>query len=177
MFGPVDWARVLTPQTPLLEIFVRGSAIYLSLFALLRLAFRREARGSSLSTLLVVVLIADAAQNAMAGDYKSVTDGLLLVAVIIGWSVLLDWAGSRIPRLGSLTHPRPLLLIENGRLLRDNMRREALTEEELWSQLRLQGVTQLSQVRKAYMEGTGEVSVLKHTGDTRRPRRDSPARG
>jgi uncharacterized membrane protein YcaP (DUF421 family) len=161
LLGPVDWAGLFLPRTPLLETVLRGSVIYLALFALLRFTFKREAGGTSITTLLVVVLIADAAQNAMADDYTSITDGVLLVLTILGWSFLLDWLGTRFPALATLTHPRPLPLVDRGRLLRANMRRELINEEELWTQLRHQGIRSLDEVERAYMEGDGQVSIRK----------------
>jgi uncharacterized membrane protein YcaP (DUF421 family) len=98
-FGPVDWSRLFAPTTPLLETLIRGSFIYLALFVLLRFVFRRESGAARISMLLLMVLLADAAQNAMADDYTSVTDGLLLVGTIMGWNYLLDWAASRIRAL------------------------------------------------------------------------------
>jgi uncharacterized membrane protein YcaP (DUF421 family) len=161
LFAEVDWAQVLLPRTPLAETVVRGAVTYFALFTLLRLANKREAAGASISTLLVVVLIADAAQNAMADDYTSIADGVLLVATIIGCSFLLDWLGSRFPAFRTLTHPPPLLVIQQGRLLPGNMKREMMNEEELWSQLRQHGVCSLDEVEKAYVEGDGRISVLR----------------
>ena len=161
LFGPVDWERLLMPDTPLLEIVIRGTVVYLSLFLLLRFVFRRESGTARISMLLLLVLLADAAQNAMADDYTSVTDGVLLVLTLMGWNVALDWLSSRIPWLGSLVHPPPLPLVRDGRLLRRNMREEMMSEEELWSQLRLQGVEDLNEVRLAQMEGDGKISVIR----------------
>lgn len=156
----VDWARLMMPDTPLLEIIFRGSAIYLGLFLLLRLVLKRQSGGVGITDLLVVVLIADAAQNGMADDYHSVTDGLLLVGVIIFWSHLLDWLGYRFPALARLIHPPPLPLIRNGVMMRRNLRQELITEEELLTQLRQQGIQDVKQVKMANMEGDGRVSVV-----------------
>ena len=149
-------------QTPLLEIFVRGTVTYLALFLLLRL-LRREISSFSMTDLLVVVLLADAAQNAMAGEYRSVTDGLLLIATIIGWSFTLDWLGFHVPAMERLVHPPALPLIENGHL-RGNLRRQFITEEELQSQLRREGIEDVAQVKKAYIEGDGSISVIRRDG-------------
>src|SRR6476659_2055638 len=130
----MHWRDAFAPDTPLLEIFLRGSVMYLALFGLLRGVLNRQSGAVGVTDLLVVVLIADAAQNAMAHDYKSVPDGVLLVAVIIGWSYLLDWLGHTYPAFGRLIHPPPLLLVEDGRMHRRNMRAELLTPEELMSQ-------------------------------------------
>ena len=76
-FAIPDWHKLFSPSAPLLEIVIRGSLIYIGLFVLLRL-FRREAGSIGTADLLVVVLIADAAQNALAGEYKSIPDGLIV---------------------------------------------------------------------------------------------------
>jgi uncharacterized membrane protein YcaP (DUF421 family) len=156
----VDWARAFLPDTPILEIVLRGTCVYLALFVMLRVVLKRETSGMGITDVLVVVLIADAAQNAMAGAYTSVPDGLLLVATIIFWSYALNWLGHRFPRIERIVHPQALPLIEDGRLLHARMREELLTEEELKSQLRLQGVADLSEVKVAYMEGDGRISVI-----------------
>lgn len=77
----LDWKTIFVPTMSVAEIFLRGTVIYLLLFGILRV-LRREAGAISVGDLLVVVLVADAAQNAMAGDYKSITEGVLLVGTI-----------------------------------------------------------------------------------------------
>lgn len=80
------------------------SSIWPSSF-MLRFTPRREVGSFSTTNLIVIVIIADAAQNALAGDYRSISDGLLLVAVIIGWSIVLDAAALR----GQAGRPRSVL--------------------------------------------------------------------
>src|SRR5687768_3193112 len=94
----LDWKSIFVPSVPLLEIVLRGSIVYLFLFFLLRI-LRRQAGALGIQDLLVVVLIADAAQNAMASEYKSITDGLILVSTIIFWDYFLNWLDFRFPRL------------------------------------------------------------------------------
>lgn len=172
MFGGVDWAKVLMPGTPILEIVVRGSLTYLALFLLLRVVGKRESSDVSVTDLLVIVLIADAAQNAMAGGYTSVPDGILLVTTIIFWSYALNWLGYYLPWVERLVHPPPLPLIRDGQLYRRNLRRELITEEELWSQLREQGVEHLEDVKLAFIEGDGSISVIRRgKGDSPRKKR------
>src|SRR3954452_13832286 len=113
LFG-IDWGNVFGLDTPLLEIFLRGSVVYLGLFFLLRLVLRREAGGLGITDLLVIVLIADAVQNAMAGDYHSITDGLLLGGTIIFWSFALDWLAYHWSLFRRFMHPSPLPLVKDG---------------------------------------------------------------
>lgn len=158
----MDWGKVLTPGIPPLEIFLRGSLTYLALFLMLRFVLKRESSNLGVTDLLVIVLIADAAQNAMAGGYTSVPDGLMLVGTIIFWSWFLEWLSYRFPLFERLVHPSPLPLVKEGRLLRRNMRRELVTKSELMSQLREQGVASLADVKLACMEGDGSISVVSY---------------
>lgn len=158
-FWQVDWQAIFSPSVPLTEIFLRGTIVYLFLFLVLRL-LRREAGALGTADLLMVVLIADAAQNAMSSDYKSITDGIILVSTIACWDYFLDWLGYRFPKMQRLLRPAPLPLIKDGRMQRRNMRQELITEEELMGQLREQGVESVAEVKKCYLEGDGQISVI-----------------
>ena len=70
----LDWHRMFVPSQPILETVLRGTATYLSLFVLLRL-FRRQTGSLGAADLLVLLLIADASQNAMAGEYRAIRTG------------------------------------------------------------------------------------------------------
>jgi uncharacterized membrane protein YcaP (DUF421 family) len=115
----------------------------------------------------VVVLIADAAQNAMAGSYTSITEGVVLVMTIIFWSWTLNWVAYRSSWFERFVMGPPLPLVRNGKLLRQNMRRELISEDELMSQLRLQGVNSVAEVRMAAIEPDGRISVVMRKSSTR----------
>ncbi|MES2356653.1 MAG: YetF domain-containing protein [Pseudomonadota bacterium] len=157
---PDHWEKIFALETPFLEIVVRGSVMYLGILLLLRSFLKREIGTVSLPDLLMIVFLADAAQNGMAGEYHSVTDGVLLVTVIIFWNFLLDKLAFHYPLIARLVHSPPVPLIRNGQLLRRNLRRESVSHEELWTHLRGHGVEHLSEVKDAYMEGNGEISVI-----------------
>ena len=114
-----------------------------------------------MSDLLVIVLIADAAQNSMAAQYNSVTDGLVLIATIVLCSFSVDWVAYRSERVRRFVHPQRKPLVVNGRVMRKVLQEELITEDELLTQLRLNGVEEIEEVKAAYLEGNGEVSVLK----------------
>jgi uncharacterized membrane protein YcaP (DUF421 family) len=150
------------PEKPVLEIFIRGSAVYLGLFTILRVILKRESATLGMTDLLVVVLLADAAQNALSSDYRSITDGFILVITIVGWSYILNFLGHRFPFFQRLIKPPKLLLVKDGRMLKKNMRKEFITEDELMSEIRISGVSTLEEVKEAYMEPTGKVSVISN---------------
>lgn len=143
-----------------LEVVLRGTAMYWFLFAMFSFVLRRDVGAVGIADVLLLVIVADAAQNGMSGDYKTVPEGMLLVATLIGWNVLLDWASFRFAWVRRLAEPPPLLLMRHGRLHRRNMRRELITTDELMAALRQHGVKDPSEVTEAYMEGDGSFSVL-----------------
>lgn len=143
------------------EIIARGSLMYWFLFGLFRLVLRRDVGSLAIADVLLLVLIADASQNAMAGGYETVAEGMTLVATIAGWNVLVDWVCYRSPRLRQWLQPSPLKLVENGRPLRRKMRRELISMDELLTKLREQGIADLADVKVAYMESDGEISVIR----------------
>lgn len=157
----MDWKSIFLPETPLLEIILRGSIMYITLFALLRLVLKRQTGNLRMTDLLLIILIADASQNAMAGDYKSLPDGILLVGTIMFWSYAFDWLAFRFEWFRRLIEPPPLPLIREGKLLRKNMRSELITEDELMSQLREEGLERVEQVKEAHVESDGRISVIK----------------
>ena len=161
----IDWNTLFGLSVPPLELVIRGSAIYWFLFVIFRLVVRRDAGGLALADILLLVLVADAAQNAMAGDYRSVSDGMILVATIVGWNVLLDWAAFRSTKLQRLLEPRQLVLVKNGQIQYYNLRRQFMSEQDLMSKLREHGVDKLAQVKRAYLEGSGSITVIRHGAD------------
>lgn len=172
-FERLDWRAMFVPSGSLVELVVRASLMYLMILAGFRL-FRREAGSLSVSDLLVVVLIADAAQNGMAGEYKSLTEGAIVVATIFAWNYVLDWLAYRSRVAHWLLHPPSLLLIRNGKLLYRNLRAELMTKEDLLEQLREQGVDEIGLVKKCFLESDGRISVIRD--DSREPPRQ-PAKG
>ena len=157
----VDWGEIFVPTHSLTEMVVRGTLMFLALFVILRFVMKRQAGSLGIADILVIVVIADAAQNAFAREYKSISEGVVLVLTIVFWDFVIDWAGFHFPKFGRLMEPAPLPLIRNGRMIRRNLRHELITVEEIMSQLRKQGIEDLAEVKAAHMEPDGEISIVK----------------
>ena len=157
----MDWKSIFSLDVSVFEIILRGSVIYISLFIFLRVVLKRQAGSLGMTDLLLITLIADASQNAMAGEYRSISAGIILVSTIIIWSYMFDWLSYKSSWFNRLIEPPPLPLIKDGKLLRKNMRRELITEEELFGQLRQQGLDEVGEVKEAFMESDGHISVVK----------------
>ena len=165
----IDWDALLLPHTPLLELIVRGTLTYVVLLVLLRLVLKRQMGGIGVPDLLVIVLIAHGAHNALVGEYRSLADGLVIVVTILAWSHALNWLGYNVPFVGRLVHPAPLELVRDGRENWRNLRREFISQEELLTHIRRAGAEDVSDVKAAMMEGNGEISVITFRPDEERP--------
>lgn len=146
-----------------LELIVRGTAMYWFLFLVFRFIMRRDVRAVGIADVLLLVLIADAAQNAMSGGYTSIAEGFVLIATLLSWNYALDRLAYYSPGFRKFTEPKPLLLIEGGRVLAHNLRREFITRDDLDAQLRQNGVSSLEAVKAAYLESDGKFSVVLRT--------------
>src|SRR5262245_28947966 len=123
---------------------------------------RRDVGAVGIADILLLVIIADASQNAMAGGYTTVGEGAVLVLTIVGWNWLLDWLSYKFVLVRRFTEPRKLTLVQRGVPLRRNMRREFITMDELESKLREQGIEAMSAVKAAYLEVDGQISVIRY---------------
>lgn len=159
--GSLDLGSIFDFDVPVLEIIVRGTLMYWFLFILFRFVIRRDVGSIGIADVLFVVLVADASQNAMAGEYTTLSDGVVLVLTLAFWNVMLDWLSWRIPWLEKLIEPRPILLIKDGRVLYRELRRQFISIDDLKSKLRMHGIENFSEVRRAYMESDGDVSVIE----------------
>ena len=158
----MDWKSIFSLDVPLFEIILRGSVMYIALFVLLRVVLKRQTGSLRMTDLLLITLIADASQNALAGQYRSLPSGIILVCTILFWSYAFDWLSFKFEWFRHLTEPPPLPLIQGGKPLRKNMRRELITDDELKSQLREQGLEDWGQVREAFMESDGHISIVPY---------------
>ena len=155
------WHGIFVPTHSVLEMVVRGTIMYLAIFFLLRFVLKRQAGGLGTPDILLVVLLADAAQNGMANEYRSVTEGIVIICTIIFWNFAIDWLEFHVPAAARILRPAPLLLIKDGQVLRRHLRQEVITMEELMSHLREEGVLSPHEVARAYVEPNGTISVKK----------------
>ena len=157
-----DLAGLLELSMNPLELVARGTLMYWFLFLLFRFVLRRDVGSIAVADVLLLVLIADASQNAMAGGYETVSDGIVLVLTIAAWNWLFDWLSFRFAWLRWFVAAKPLTLVVDGKLQRRNLRKEMISQDELMTALREQGVDKLEQVKLATMESDGEISVIKN---------------
>lgn len=153
---------------PLWEIIVRATIVYLVLILLLRAIPKRNAGHISPNDMLTLILVGTLGTDAIMGGTSSVADIVLMIALILLWGYVLDLLEYRFPAIRRVLRDRQASLIEDGRFVRRNMRREMVTEEELMAVLRTEGVEDLAAVHHACMEADGEISVVLRKSAARR---------
>jgi len=143
------------------EAFLRSTAIYWGIYLLFRFGGRRNIGSLGFADIVVVMLVSEAVGNGLSGSSDTVTDGLIVAAGIVLWSFLVDRLGYFFPAVSRVLSPDQLLLVKDGILQLKNMRREYVTRAELLEQLRINGIDELMQVKRAFLEANGEISVIK----------------
>jgi uncharacterized membrane protein YcaP (DUF421 family) len=157
-------------RNPLLDIVARTAVIYLTLLVGLRLTGKRQVGQLTPFDLLLLLLLANAVQNAMVGPDVSVAGGLIAAATLFGANAVVARFVRRGEGSARLVEGTPTLLVRHGRVLESNLAREGVTREDLLRALREHGVETLDAVRTAILEVDGTVSVLREDEFPKAPR-------
>ena len=159
---------MFTPGTSLIAIVIRTILVYAAVLVGLRLSGKREIGQLTVFDLVVLLLLANAVQNAMVGPDTSLTGGLLAAAVLLGLNFIIARLGLRWPKMRRLVEGSPTLLVLHGKVIQEHLRREGIDMETLESALREHGVSDLSQVEMAVLEIDGSISIVPVGADTKR---------
>lgn len=139
---------------------LRTSAVYVVMLAVLRLLGKRSVGNLGAFDLLVALMLGEVADEIAYGDVD-MTKGLVAVGVIAAWHFANSWASYRWNWFDKLTSGEPRRLVEHGKIDRDALAKERLNEDELWSNLRSQGIEDIAEVKSAVLEPSGQVSVIQ----------------
>lgn len=161
VFG-VDIVELLHCTLPPLELVVRGTLMFWFLFFIFRVILRRDVGSTSITDFLFIVILGDAAQNAMIGEGHSVGDGVVLISTLVLWNYALDALSYYFPAFDRLISAKKLCLVRDGKLQRRNLRKEFITLDEVNEKIRGAGLEHLNQVKLMYMESDGEISIIKY---------------
>ena len=154
-----------------LSIVARTLIVYLALLAGLRLAGKRELGQMTPFDLVVILLIANAVQNAMVGPDTSVTGGLIAAGVLVTVNYGVAAARERLPWLRRAVEGTPTLLINDGRFVPEHLAREGLSEDDVLMAIREHGVADVKDVRIAVLETDGSISIVPADAGAIRTRR------
>jgi len=162
---------MLNLAIPAWDIVLRTAAIYAAILVGLRLAGKREMGQMNVFDLVVLLLIANAVQNAMVGPDTSLLGGMLAAGVLLILNAILARLRLRWPRLRRVIEGSPTVLILHGEVLEDHLRREEVDKEMLAAALREHGLSDEKGVEMAVLEIDGSISVVADSAQTQRIRR------
>jgi uncharacterized membrane protein YcaP (DUF421 family) len=151
-------------SVPLWEIVLRTMIVYITVLGLLRIAGKRELGQMSPADLVVILIIANAVQNAMNGGDLSLIGGVISAATLVGMNLVLGRFGRRIPILGRLVVEEPTLLLQDGKPIKQNLEREHVDMDEIEMAAREHGIADLGKVAAAVLEIDGSISIIPKEG-------------
>ena len=147
----------------MITAFFRTAILYLLLIVGLRLTGKRQIGELEPIELVLTMLLSDLASVPMQDFGIPLVNGVIPIVTLLAMSMLLSCVSLRNVRFRTLICGKPAIIIRNGRLQQDAMRHNRLTLDELFEELRTQGVTDISDVKYAVLETGGQLSVLLRT--------------
>jgi uncharacterized membrane protein YcaP (DUF421 family) len=143
-----------------MDIVIRAAVIFVFIWVVMRIIGRRALSSMEPFDLIVLVVIGDLVQQGVTQQDLSVTGAALAVMTIGLLTVFLSWLNYKFPRLRPALEGRPVVLVEDGKAIESNLRRERITLEELAAQARLKEIDSIADVRWAVLETSGAVSFI-----------------
>lgn len=157
--------------TPWWQIVLRSMVVYVALFVGLRVMGKRQLGQMTIFDLVVILLIANAVQNAMVGPDTSLEGGILAAVVLLAINFVISRVRLVNPRAERLLEGTPTMLIRDGRYLAPNLRKEGVDRDEVESALREHGLSTAAEARVAYLEPDGSISIIPMTERVLRSRK------
>ena len=146
-----------------MDIVLRAVIIYLLVFTFTRVLGRRELATLQPFDLILLVVIGDLIQSGVTQNDLSVTGVIIVVSTIGILQVGISYLGFRVRRLRPLLAGEPIVLVEKGKIIERNMRRERLTLDDLAEKARISEIESLDEVKWAVLETNGDISFIKQS--------------
>ena len=144
-----------------MEIVIRALVMYVALLVLLRISGKRSLAQITTFDFVLLLILGESTQQALIGDDFSITTGVLLMISLVAIDVTLSFMKQRWPRLERMVDGLPLVIVEDGRLLPERMRRSRIDEEDVLAAARVQqGLHRMDQIRYAVLERSGGISII-----------------
>ncbi len=155
--------HMFIPEVQILEKIVRPLVVYFFLLVAFRVAGKRELGQMTPFDLIILLMISNVLQNAMIGPDNSLTGGLIGGLTLFVANGVVGRLTLYSPRIGALLEGKPTPLIENGRILTRNLRREVMTRSELERAIRKHGLdpeADLPRIKRALLEQDGTMTII-----------------
>ncbi|WP_298720498.1 YetF domain-containing protein [uncultured Ferrovibrio sp.] len=144
-----------------MDIVLRAAAMYIFLLVVFRIAGRRTFSQMTSFDFVLLLVIGEATQQALLGDDFSVTNALIIIVSLIAIDIVFSLAKNRFPKLDRMVEGVPMIVVENGRVLKQRLERARISEDDVLEAAReLWGLETLAQVKYAVLEANGHITVI-----------------
>jgi uncharacterized membrane protein YcaP (DUF421 family) len=144
-----------------MDIVLRGTVIFVFLYVLMRVIGRRELSSLEPFDLILLIVVGDAVQQGLTQDDYSLTGAFLAIGTIAILQLGISYTNFRFPRMRPLLEGEPIVIVQDGKLVDRNVRRERLTIDDVLAAARQQNIARLEEVEWAVMETSGAISFIK----------------
>ncbi|GGL84291.1 DUF421 domain-containing protein [Deinococcus aerolatus] len=165
---PFDWQRIWLGDAPplfMLEIVFRTAVIFLWLLLLLRMTGKRGLTQLSALELVIVIALGSAAGDPLFYPEVPLLHAMLALALVVAFQRILTRLVVRSERVETFVEGVPVELVRDGVFDLSALHRSNLSRDDLFERLRVEGVAQLGEIRRAYFEQDGNLTIFRHSGD------------
>jgi uncharacterized membrane protein YcaP (DUF421 family) len=147
-----------------MDIVFRGIFVFFFLYVLMRMMGRRELSSLEPFDLILLIVLGDAVQQGLTQDDYSLTGAFLAIGTIAILQLAVSYANFRFPKLRPVLDGEPIVVVQDGKPIEKNLRRERVTIEDLAAAARQQNIAKIEDVQWAVMETSGAISFIKKPG-------------
>ena len=143
-----------------MDLVIRAVAVFFFIFLVTRIAGRRELSTLEPFDLILLVVLGDLVQQGITQSDESVTGTLVVISTITLLTVGVSWVSFRFARIRPVTEGEPVVLVQDGRPIERNMRRERITLTDIEEEARAAQVASLADIEWAILENDGHISCI-----------------
>ncbi len=144
-----------------MDIAIRAIALYVFVVFVMRMIGRRELSTLTPFDLVLLIVLGDAIQQGLTQDHYSVTGAVIAVSTLAVMQLITSYVSFRVRPLRKVLKGEPIILIEDGKLLSQNLRRERMTADDVAEEMRTQQIPTFDQVQWAILESNGTISLIQ----------------
>ncbi len=159
----LDWEKILFNDAPLsflVEIVLRSTIMFLALIVVLKMTGKRGIKQLSIFEMVIIISLGSAAGDPMLYEDVGVVHALVVFIVVLLLYRVITWLIGKSEVVEKFLEGKPECLVDSGRFSFNKFKRESLSPDEFFSELRLRNIEHLGQVKKAYIETSGNISVF-----------------
>jgi uncharacterized membrane protein YcaP (DUF421 family) len=143
-----------------MDLVIRATVVFFFVFLVTRVVGRRELSQLEPFDLILLVVVGDLVQQGVTQSDESVTGALIVIATITLLSIAVSWISFRSRRVRVITEGEPIVLVQDGRPIERNMRRERITLEDIQEEARQAQIASVHDLRWAILEDGGRISCI-----------------